>query len=630
MIFRLFGLISLFIISPLLASEQILSFHSAISIQQDGQLHVLETIQVTAENQQIQRGIYRDFPTIYKGKFGLVTQVSFNVLSVTRDGKTEPYHIKKMQNGQRVYIGDQNVRLSPGEYSYQLEYKTDRQLGFFENYDELYWNVTGNGWNFPILQASADIFLPAPVDSNQVQLTGYTGAAGSTQQYLTHHIEESSNFYFETTQPLAKNEGLTIVANWPKGLINEPDRQQKRNHFIQDNRHSLVAVGGIGLVLIYYGLVWIKVGKDPEAGVIHPRYKAPADFSPASARFISQMAYDNSCFTAAIVNLAVKGEINIDRDSSGKFVITRLQPSNARLAAGEAAIIDKLFEASGSITLTRTEHKRLSSAIHNHQTSLREDYEKLYFLSNKKYFFPGIVISLATVVYSISQIPDQDMLSSTIFISFFALIPFIIIGQSFKRFFKRHKAVSIIHIAFQVVFFGIFFYVAGDMITQMLDQLDNIAWPVVISLYLVIASNILFPQWLKAPTLAGRRLLDEIEGFKLYLNVAEQDELNLSGQPRFSSDIYEKFLPYAIALGVGHAWTQKLERAINAGIVAQGYYPRGFLYHNEHQGLTGLSDSLSGSLNSAISSSSTAPGSSSGSSGGSSGGGGGGGGGGGW
>jgi len=157
-----------------------------------------------------------------------------------------------------------------------------------------------------------------------------------------------------------------------------------------------------------------------------------------------------------------------------------------------------------------------------------------------------------------------------------------------------------------------------------------VAWPIVISTYLMIAINLLFEQWLKAPTLAGRKLLDQIEGFKLYLNVAEEDEIELSGEPRFTTDIYEQFLPFAIALGVDHAWSAKLDQAVAGGLIDSGYHPRGFLYYNSDHGMTDFSSSLSTGLDSAISSSSTAPGSSSGSSGGSSGGGGGGGGGGGW
>jgi uncharacterized membrane protein len=124
-------------------------------------------------------------------------------------------------------------------------------------------------------------------------------------------------------------------------------------------------------------------------------------------------------------------------------------------------------------------------------------------------------------------------------------------------------------------------------------------------------------------------LLDKIEGFKHYLRVAEEDEIALRDAPTFTTDLYEAYLPYAIALDLENEWTAKLDRAIAAGLVAQGYSQPGWYRSGSHRH-THFSSSLSNSLNSAIASSSVAPGSSSGSSGGSSGGGGGGGGGGGW
>jgi uncharacterized membrane protein len=146
---------------------------------------------------------------------------------------------------------------------------------------------------------------------------------------------------------------------------------------------------------------------------------------------------------------------------------------------------------------------------------------------------------------------------------------------------------------------------------------------------LILLMNYFFHNWLKAPTLAGRKLLDQIEGFKHYLEVAEQDQLALTDQPAFTSNLYEKYLPYAIALNLENAWTAKLNRAIKNGVIERGYRQPAWYHGHRHHG-NHFSDSLSNSFNSAISSSSVAPGSSSGSSGGSSGGGGGGGGGGGW
>ncbi len=109
---------------------------------------VTETISVHAEGVEIKRGIYRDFPTIYRGSWGQKKHVLFDVVSCGSDGKPEPWHSENRENGLRLYFGEEDVILPSGDYTYTLQYQT-RQLGFFKDFDELYWNVTGNGWPFP-------------------------------------------------------------------------------------------------------------------------------------------------------------------------------------------------------------------------------------------------------------------------------------------------------------------------------------------------------------------------------------------------------------------------------------------------------------------------------------------------
>ena len=134
-----------------MAAEIIHSFHSDIDIRTNGDIYVTENIIVNSEGKSIKLGIYRDFPTTYTDARGRSIQVGFEVLSVSRYGEPEAFHIEDRTNGKRLYIGQSNILLSPGEYDYQIAYLTTRQIGFFDDFDELYWNVTGNGWNFPVL-----------------------------------------------------------------------------------------------------------------------------------------------------------------------------------------------------------------------------------------------------------------------------------------------------------------------------------------------------------------------------------------------------------------------------------------------------------------------------------------------
>ena len=130
-----------------------------MTVAQTGALTVTETISVISEGEQIRHGIYRDFPTTYHTPSGRTIHVRFDVLAVTRDGHHEPYSVDSVDDGERVKIGDKDILIEPGAHTYTLTYVTDRQIGFFSDYDELYWNVTGNVWMFPIDHAEATIKL---------------------------------------------------------------------------------------------------------------------------------------------------------------------------------------------------------------------------------------------------------------------------------------------------------------------------------------------------------------------------------------------------------------------------------------------------------------------------------------
>src|SRR6516164_3165767 len=150
-------------IAPALASERIVLFISDADVERNGDLLVTETIRVYAEGDQIKHGIFRDFPTNYTRPDGTRVRVGFDVLSVKRDGASEPFETERVGNGVRVRIGKADTMLSEGDHDYEIRYRTSRQIGFFDDYDELYWNATGNGWPFAIDTAEARIHLPEAV-----------------------------------------------------------------------------------------------------------------------------------------------------------------------------------------------------------------------------------------------------------------------------------------------------------------------------------------------------------------------------------------------------------------------------------------------------------------------------------
>ena len=348
---------------PTLAAERekILDFNSEITIHPDASMTVSETIRVICARDQIKRGIIREFPTTYKDHYGNRIKVGFEVIDVLRDGRKEAYHIKDASNGEKVYIGRKNVQLKPGTYTYTITYRTNRQLGYFEDFDELYWNVTGNGWSFAIDHASAVVKLPAGAEV--LETAGYTGAYGSTKKDFVADFDADGNVTFETTGGLKRNEGLTIAIAWPKGFVAEPTNQEKLSYLLKDNRSS--AIGAIGLLtlLIYYTMAWFRVGKDPDKGAVIPLFSPPKNISPALARLIMRLGWkDDKLFAVAVVNMAVKGYLTIREDEDGEFTLKKTGSGEKTLSGGEARAARSLFRSGNSIKLKQSNREDIRKA----------------------------------------------------------------------------------------------------------------------------------------------------------------------------------------------------------------------------------------------------------------------------
>jgi uncharacterized membrane protein YgcG len=599
---------------------------------------VRETITVSAEGRKIKRGIYRDFPTTYRDNHGTRFTVGFSVISVQKDGRPEPYHEQSMSNGRRVYIGDKNTFLRSGEYTYTLTYRTDRQLGFFNDHDELYWNVTGNSWDFPIDEVSASVTLPEGAADKGITLEGYTGPQGAKGKDYTATVEESGGAQFTVTRPLGLHEGLTIVVSWPKGYVSEPDMREKAGWFLRDNLGRVLGLLGLVVILIYYLIVWTKVGKDPAAGIIVTRYTPPGDMSPAVMRYVTKMGYDDRTLASAVIDMAVKGRITIGEDD-GIFTLKKKEGAGTPLSAEEEQVLRDLLGSDREITLKNARHEKISAAKKAFRDYLARKYEKIYFITNRGYFCAGMSITVMTLVLSgIFEASSGGKLPFFLFICVWLSIWTVaVLGLVTQAAVKwrhaiRRRGINVLGIgsALYVTLFTLPF-MAGEIFGISILGYSTSVTTVVLFL-LAGLINYAFYHLLKAPTRAGRTLLDAVEGFRIFLAATEEDRMNMLNPPERTPELFERYLPYALALGLEQRWAEQFSDILASAGGEETYSPAWF----SGTSLTGMTSgdfasSLGDSFSGAISSSSTAPGSSSGGGGGgSSGGGGGGGGGGGW
>ena len=476
------------------AQERITNFDVDIEVEADGDMIVTETIDVVAEGVQIRRGIFRELPSVFSYG-GVELPYNYQIVSISRDGIPEPYTVSEAGNAVTWRIGSPDVRLDPGPTRYQLRYVVPDQIRYGPDGDELYWNATGTYWQFPIESASATVRFPEGARITDV--SDYQGPRGSTESAMATYDSERV-VTFTTTRPLAPREGLTVSATVEPGVLTGPSEVRRQQLFWIRWGAPIVLGGGGLLVLLYYLLAWNRVGRDPQAPPVFPRYRAPDGYSPAMVNVLHyRKPRKHDWLTAQLMQLANQGHVGIEADED-RTVIT---PLNDGPAGGDGrALMDEVFPRGRSVVLDGRPDTRLHKALMRYQVDLMKRYARTYRSHNTGRWFLGVALAIAVVV-----------------------------------------AAFVAPIGRGPVFFGL--------------------------LVAIAVMVFVFYRLLQAPTSRGAEIASEVEGFRLYLETAEADRINTANPlgerpPAMSVELYERFLPFAIALGVEKPWTRHFERVL--------------------------------------------------------------------
>jgi hypothetical protein len=371
--------------------ERVLDFHSDIRIGADSALTVTETIAVRAEGREIRHGIYRDFPTDYYDRYGQRLHVGFKVLSVSLDGGPTPWITQRLANGVRVRIGDANALLARGLHEYAITYRATRELGFFPDHDELYWNVNGNGWRFAFERLSAEVHLPAAVPAAQLTAEAYTGFAGARGRDYTVELHDGGAS-FRAMRTLPPGAGMTIVLGFPKGIVEPPGAMQRAQWWLADNRGAALGVAGALLLFGFLYWRWSLVGRDPRAGPRFPRYAPPPGLGPEAVRFVDRMAFDDKCLAAALLGLGERGYLRIRKE--GKDYTIERTGNDVEWLPAERRFASMLLGAVKSITLQRKYDPSMQAARDALRVDLELEYNKKLFSRNRGSLALGVALAL--------------------------------------------------------------------------------------------------------------------------------------------------------------------------------------------------------------------------------------------
>jgi uncharacterized membrane protein YgcG len=552
--------------APALAVEQINLFDETVEVERSGDIVVTERIDVTVEGNQIRHGIFRDMPRYFEDR-GQRYAFDYHLLSVTRDGREEPYETETDGNAFRVQIGDADTLVDHGVHRYELRYRVPNQVRYFDTYDELYWNVTGNEWPFAIKHARATIVLPT--GARVTRTAAYTGRLGQAGSEYAHRVD-GERHVFETTRGLAPNEGLSVAVGFEKGAVDPPSAADEAGMWWQRYGAIGILAASLGGLFFFLYRAWTRVGRDPPKGPVFPRYEAPDGLSPAGVHYIYHRGVQgHRALIATLMNLAVKGRVTIDASDKKRTTLTeKASAPSTNLTDEDRALEARIFASGPTKTLGQKYDSGFTSAYTEFQQALSRNYGSAYFRWNLLYTIGALALSFVLVVLAATQ---------------------------------------------------------------------TVTWTIwhTIGVLALAVLNIGFMYLMPAPTAKGQETRTAIEGFKLYMEKAEQLQLNAvqpgsEAPPPMTTERYERFLPYAVALGVEEPWTKHFERLIPeeaarySPVWAGGYY-------GGSRSMSGVTSAVVASMTSGVVSAMPQSSSSSGSGGGGfSGGGGGGGGGGGW
>jgi uncharacterized membrane protein YgcG len=550
--------------------EKINSFHTDLTVAPDGQLTVMEEISIHAEGDEFKRGIVRKLPLLFEDHNGREHHVEYELTAVEVFGATSPYHTATEGDDFVLYVGSEGNFLQPGDYPYRITYTTKGQVGFFPDYDEIYWNVNGNGWAFAIDSISAVIHLPPTAQVKQTAC--YTGTYGSTENACTDSIIDARTVRFRG-RAMEDYEGLTVAVGFQKGVVAEPPPPT----FFE--KYAVPLLGGCItlLLLLYYFLTWFRFGRDPDMPTVIPLFEPPDDLSPASVGMVMEGSFDNDLITPAMISLAVKGHIRIDEKKEDvllglfkkdTYSIVKLKGGSG-LPREEQELLNRMFgSGQESFEITGTYDPSVQSMASAFRGALRSQWSAFLNKGNNGRFWWIPILSV--IVCAISML-------------------------------VLHRS----------------YWGDSDGVYVVVFAVANLI------LFLV------YRYLIKRPSEEKQALRSRLLGFKMYLSAAEEKQLQHFNPPTMTPEVFEKYLPYAIAFKVEKIWGDRFQVMISKALVDNRYHPT--WYTGSIMNYGSFSSHMNSSLSSSVQSSSTKPSSSGGSSGGgSSGGGGGGGGGGGW
>lgn len=559
---------------------RVTNFHAQIIVNRDGSFTVHETMKIFTNGVTFGKikpyllsGIHRSIGGRIQGKHAYYRIIGFEMIGARMDGQPISYAVRTsgLWFTKVVFLEPEGLVLSPGDHEFTLDYTTDRHITFLPDHDEFFWWVFGKGlhaWATYIGTVSITVILPEGSHGIIASLHDHSWnkGTGKIPELLRQSSESGGTNVLQYGKVVSKkNPYLSVVVSMPKGTLRKPDLSQRMRFFFRDMTVHLPGLIGLTVFFLYYVIIWVWVGRDPKGKSIVPLYKPPVDCSPAFARFLYTMRYDRASFASALLNLASKGIIRIFSQGDG-YAVVKTDTDKSGSSPDEQVLYEALFkDESGKTSLSK--RKTLDAitihrAYRKHRSHLKSAIGKRFFLKNAIYVFPGIIISLIVAALN-AKIVDVEVsyVKELIGLGLWTIFAgFICSVLSRKNILKLKKPSKLIYL---LLLFPAVLYSVAVSISHAFEIFDIRHFMFLAPLFIMLTAHVVFLFLLRAPTPLGRKVLDDIDGFRRYLAATEGDRLDRMTPPEKTPRLYQTYLPYALALGVENRWSEKFSGGID-------------------------------------------------------------------
>jgi len=554
----LFACILTFCVPLSLAAREIViqRFDDRIVIGADGTIEVTETIQAEFIGSNW-HGILRTVPVEYITPQGLTYTLLLEPLSVT-DLAGNPLKYERSSQGRntqfKIYLPnpDNSIR------TVVLRYRVLNALTYFDDHDELYWNVTGNESDIGIQDVTAQIELPVGVTG--LHGVSYGGAFGSREQDATVESHDNS-VQFRSTHSFGPREGLTVVVGWDKGFVREPTVAAKLLFILRANWPILIP---FGVFLLMFWWWWTK-GRDPERDAITVQYDPPDNLTPAECGTLVEGKAAMCGITATLVDLGVKGYLTIEnqagdsRTGSASDYIFHLNKPPAEwnaLKPHEQQMLRGIFVPQNPAVMLL---ERLQDLSKNLAPALAQVTGAMAVpAAQPDPPVPQEYADASRAIANLEKVPLAGVALSDLQNRFSLHLPIIrrLIFDALQKdgYYARRPdgyRKGIVVLGFLV---GFLMLPAGLALTATTGTAP-VPWVLAAVTSGVIIA--VFAMFMSGRTVAGSRAYAKVLGFEEFLGRVQKDQIErLENAP----ELFEKYLPYAMALHVEKKWVQAFSR----------------------------------------------------------------------